>query len=434
LAILPYQFYYTLTGRVDVSVGWLGFLALGVPIYLQSRSAGFFRACRPARWYVLLLLLILAALVYSPNRWAGLQALAFSLTGLLALYIGYATGDAEGRLALRCGRVLGLVSIPLAVANVTFLVSPKLELAYLTSWLAPLLIEPDSLRSTLDHEGWGTILNPAKSGTVYLGPNHAAMFFGLLFWLMIEGWVSTRRIRWFGLAGLYLAAVLATGSRGGLLGLGVSALVAVFVSPGRFSVRRLHAARAAIVLTILLVTAAIFVLPIFEFLRDRLLAFDLTGRTLLWATALEAIRANPLLGLGFGGWESLYQARLSGILGEADLAPHNIVLDLWVWTGIGGAMAGVMVFLSVFRWLWERRSGMAVGSIAMWGMFSWVAVQSMFEPFPIGDPRVAGILWLYIGLMVRTRPQPDIASRDRDGPEKMRLVKRAHADRCTTRP
>lgn len=399
LVLVPFQLFFSLAGRVDVSLAWVLVVALGAFLLMHPHVRSLFKQFPPARWYVLLLATLSLALLYSSDLWVGARTVAFVSTGFFALVIGYVLGKTQSNAFQRGARILLLVALPLALANIAFLIKPAWELAYLRSALAPFLVEPDSLREALTNPGYGFVLDPAKAGTVYLGPNSAALFFGFLLWLSVDQWLSMRNHRWLAVAVVFGLAVLATGSRGGLLGLAASTLAVLAVQErGRGWLSGLGSK------TLLLVGGglallAVWSLPFFETLRLRIVDASFSGRLLLWATAIDVIRANPWLGLGYGGWESVYKAELASFLGETALPVHNALLSAWVWAGAAAAFATVGLYVSAFRAiLSEVRRSARPGMVGLLGMMTWLLIQSLVETYPLADARLTSMFWIFAGL------------------------------------
>ena len=83
---------------------------------------------------------------------------------------------------------------------------------------------------------------------------------------------------------------------------------------------------------------------------------SVSERFLMWRSALNAIGDNPLMGVGFGNYESAYQEIY--MLDEAKERfqghAHNIYLQLWAETGLPGLLLFCGLFGYILCWSWRR--------------------------------------------------------------------------------
>jgi O-antigen ligase len=137
-----------------------------------------------------------------------------------------------------------------------------------------------------------------------------------------------------------------TGSRGGMLATTVALLV-VPLSMTRLSPGRLMT--AAVMLTAAGVLAVAYV-P--QTLIERLATTQsevqggrFGGRGKLWEAGLEVLPANPVFGVGTGG----YKAAITPKLGPAAQVAHNSYLSVLIEHGIVGFVLYMMMFVAAFR-------------------------------------------------------------------------------------
>jgi O-antigen ligase len=69
------------------------------------------------------------------------------------------------------------------------------------------------------------------------------------------------------------------------------------------------------------------------------------GRGKLWEAGLEVFPANPVFGVGIGG----YKAAITPVLGPAAQVAHNSYLSVLIEHGIVGFVLYMMMFVAAFR-------------------------------------------------------------------------------------
>lgn len=144
-----------------------------------------------------------------------------------------------------------------------------------------------------------------------------------------------------------IVGVVLTGSRGGLLGLGVALIAALlFAGRGR-RVRVVPIVSFAAVLTVLYIIA--FAPPI---LKERIAdPGDGSGRADIWRVGIEMVKANPALGVGAGNFKARSPEYVleAGLIRRSDLivddphVTHNIYLQVLSQLGI----VGLLLMLSI---------------------------------------------------------------------------------------
>ena len=114
------------------------------------------------------------------------------------------------------------------------------------------------------------------------------------------------------------------------------------------------------------------------------------------------VYANPLTGIGFGGWQETFPvfARTFGL--DPSLPPHNAFLIAWLWGGLIG-LAGMLVLFggSLYAFLRASRHP-GLRDLALLGCASvvWVAVQLMFTNFALAEPRIGAVFFLSVGAVM----------------------------------
>ncbi len=84
-------------------------------------------------------------------------------------------------------------------------------------------------------------------------------------------------------------------------------------------------------------------------------------RIQIYRIAWEFIKEHPILGIGLGQFEQLYQTRAVSILGQAPfewvmIHPHNLYLALWLNTGLLGLVSLLYFIWRAINWIFEDDS------------------------------------------------------------------------------
>lgn len=245
----------------------------------------------------------------------------------------------------------------------------------------------------------------AEEHPIELGRDSAAGLLVAVYFLLSH---ASRYARAVSLASLPLLAIalLASGSRGPVLGLavGLLSLVALTMRERRNRNRLLGVVAAF--------AAAVAVVPSFVPAHDiarSLGAFVLNGsgvssngRSQLWHEAFSLFLRHPLLGAGTGSFAALDPVKVY---------PHNVVLEV-------GAELGLVGVLALLAALWVTSRGLIrvlrsmtpvaprVDTVLVLAFFGMSLVNALLS----GDVRTNGALWLSMGLATgltqRMRPMP----------------------------
>ncbi len=183
---------------------------------------------------------------------------------------------------------------------------------------------------------------------------------------------SRPRLRgaWVGAAALFVAAVLATRTMAGFVGLAAEVLIAAWLAPGLLGMRRGSTARRWII-GVLSAGALVFMLVGTLYVTDSLppqgegLASDTffgrsaVTRVEMWKAAVQEIRTHPWFGVGPDQYAFEGQKYFSHNLyltehypdpdQELPLDPHSLLVLLFVDFGLLGLAA-----LLVISWSWAR--------------------------------------------------------------------------------
>ncbi len=219
----------------------------------------------------------------------------------------------------------------------------------------------------------------------------------------------------YGGMGVFIfAALLASWSRGAWLGFLSAGVVMVFLFPQR----RIHGILALAVGGMLVgglwmggLLPASLTQRLTSFREDFIGFRDVRGAVISdenfavlerlshWQSAIEMANANPMLGVGFGNYETAYRefalANWQNPLGHA----HNYYLNLLAETGIVGFHAYFIMWGLIIRQNWRllhkslswQQRGVAVGLMGVW---THISVHSFLDKLYVNN------LFLHLGVML----------------------------------
>ena len=200
---------------------------------------------------------------------------------------------------------------------------------------------------------------PLLEGRPHIGegldPNESAALFVFTLPFAIALGVGRERKRWLGLivALLLVAGIVATGSRGGVVGLGVVALVLMARAAPRL--RRKYALAVAICATVFVAAADEGQMARFKTIFAPESDYNLTdreGRVQVWTRGLGYMLTHPLVGIGVGGFETA-EGVLSGKrnvgYGIRYTNAHNSFVQLGAELGVIALAAFVVAWWSAAR-------------------------------------------------------------------------------------
>lgn len=236
-----------------------------------------------------------------------------------------------------------------------------------------------------------------RATALYSHPNNLAVFLErtLLFTLGVA-FIRPRWIPVWMLAGIQMLGLLATFSRGAIIGVIVGvALVLVFIGAWRWL---LGLTAAGVVLSAI----GLLIFP------DRLLDVGGGGseptRFAIWRSSIEMIRAHPVFGVGPDQFLYQYNRRFIEPMGWPERYtshPHNIILDTWLRLGVLGLASFATLIVGLVWWIQKktsaiRRDAWAIGSIAalVGGMIHGMLDNGFFLP------DLATMSWFFVVILV----------------------------------
>ena len=132
----------------------------------------------------------------------------------------------------------------------------------------------------------------------------------------------------------------------------------------------------------------------------------------IWEVGGKLLLENPLLGIGLGEYETMYQAQAESLLGHPPFEPvrlhsHNVYMETWLNTGLIGITAFIWILIMAFYHvkktipLLQRDQRHIVLAISM--MLIYVMVHGMVDvPFWKND--LALVFWMIAGTLFATTP------------------------------
>ena len=366
---------------------------------------------KPTAYLLGIVLLYAVSLLWSPSRKLGLEPIGYFVQFLVIFAAVVTEGRRDERLILWLLTVT--ISMALFEAGLVFIgrVSLGLRFAFLLSPIARWMVSPN-LIDKLFTGNFNGVMDPAKSGGLFVNANVAATFLGVAACTALGLALHLRR-KWLGVNGaILLGAVAFTGSKGGLiLAAAVPILMLHLISLRYRGWRnRLRMVMGAIVVVgllgwlgpkAILATERGEYRALSSFLEQS--SLTVSAREKIWEYGAQAFVQHPLKGQGFGGWQEDFPryARKVGI--ARDLPAENTVIYLWSQGGLLAAVLGVGFIYQVLRIGWRQtrdRNASAFGlSLAMTGAFTWAFVRGMGSNFGlIGDIHMSPLLATLLAL------------------------------------
>ncbi|MDP3542414.1 MAG: O-antigen ligase family protein [Elusimicrobiota bacterium] len=254
----------------------------------------------------------------------------------------------------------------------------------------------------------------------YYNRDHAANFFlmalamglGVVWskrsWPQVDG-PSPERVRELAglgaLAALILAGVLATGSRGALLVMPLTAMLVGFAGAGFVLDARVRRLRAAAFLA----AASFVVFFCFQVVGASAEAGAQTDRAVtmrffMYRDALPWLADSPLFGTGLGSFETVYPSYQDASLGGLAKHAHSDWLELALETGLPGLLAGLagallLAVVSVRAWLAAGSSEMRALIGGALGAAAAFALHALID-FPFQIPGNAAVFLGIVGFLL----------------------------------
>src|SRR6266540_448833 len=286
----------------------------------------------------------------------------------------------------------------LAVLVVLFRLLPGVEHMFLQT-VGGFFAGQNTVAALFGEHG-NNVVDPAKSGGVFVNANVAAMFLGVngLAALAVSAVTRTRWVRVVGVAAL--VAILFTGSKSAT----ILALVLPAAAYGIVRMRR--SPRATLRWQVLVpagsaVAALLALLVAVTGLLHPLLEAFIT-RTAIWAFGAESFRHHPVLGLGYGGWQAGFARYAASHHLNQNFPPHNVLLAAWATTGIAGLVLTVMFFAFSIKLFVRAPLGGVTFAACGGAAVAWILIQGMGENTDVfGEIHLIPVVALLVGYLTR---------------------------------
>ncbi len=117
-----------------------------------------------------------------------------------------------------------------------------------------------------------------------------------------------------------------------------------------------------------------------EVLRTRLLQSiyegNLSNRDVIWKSIIPIIKDNPILGIGQSGYAAYCQ-----IIWGVYTSPHNVILEVLVFTGITGLMIYFYFLFLIFKRSWHiyQKDGLLLPLLLLLIAYSMIVISHILE-------------------------------------------------------
>ncbi|MEI7749734.1 MAG: O-antigen ligase [Candidatus Moraniibacteriota bacterium] len=252
----------------------------------------------------------------------------------------------------------------------------------------------------------------------FTSPNHLAFFFepGVLIGTYVSlKSVKKRMVRqgmfFFIETALIFFALFETKSEGGLLSV-LFGLITL-LSFAFLSKKQIIRCAAWVSVAIVFLIGVCFYAGIPERLGTGEIRNSLASRVMIWNASIRMLQMHPLSGIGLRTFEREYlalQPEFPPYLEWAVPHPHNLVLAIWLQTGIVGLFGGILLIGSALRLLWRKigNPGIASGeNILFIALLVTVLLHgSVDTPFFRNDLSLQ--LFLLLGLIFASKMMKDM--------------------------
>ena len=270
------------------------------------------------------------------------------------------------------------------------------------------LIAPLALVSALGY-GWRVWQTWRKTARLPLISLVAVAFYGAAFALLAIGvYVSVSRGAWLAFAAslgvMGFALPRKTWIGIGLIGAGVIAFVVLW-SNGWIP--------QSIIDRLNTITQETFAITDVRGVTITTANYAVIERLAHWQAAVNMATANPLLGVGFGGYEAAYPEyslmNWELALGHA----HNYYLNVLAETGIIGLVSYLALWVTMFALTWRARRHpdwlARLTAVGLLGTWTYLAVHSLTDNLYVNN------LFIHVGIMIGILAllQSELATRNR---------------------
>lgn len=386
--------------RIFVVLVFLLSMGAVVDVYLAARGVDTYSAegdrLSQVMWAVVYLMMLPGVFVFS-KRIYDVAKLDRWLLALTALAIISVTWSALPGLTFRRSAALlattlfgAYVAARYTIAEQLRMLAWALGVAAILSLLCALLVPQFGIG---DDRFWRGVFTHKNS----LGRLMALST--IVFFTLAKGARERRALKWL-MGALSVALLALSGSSTGIvIAVGLFLTVSVIAWVQRSPQKRL--VPGLILVTFLgafaLLSGTMLLGPFMELLgKDD----TLTGRTFVWASAMDAIANRPLLGYGYSAfWPSAEGERIQSLLGPVFVHAHNGYLDLALQLGALGLVAFVF---TLARNLWRALTTRVAEFEQIWPtiFFVFLLMYNMTESSILGRNNLFWILYVSTTLAI----------------------------------
>lgn len=304
-----------------------------------------------------------------------------------------------------------------AVVTVVFRIIPAVKIAYLSNPIRSLFINPNTVESVVGNHI--NVTDVAKSGgyLFFNGNTNAAlnmMCLGISICL-IQGRGKPSALFF---CAIFLAAIIASGSKSALLVSGAVIVIAMILYYLRTSRHLAVFTVGSIILSIVLV---LFVFGVFDAVLQGKFSQETAHtsgyRIGLLQVAVILFKENPILGVGFGGWQKRLASYADFYGLSPEWPPHNSIVLAWSQSGILSVAVLIALFVYILISLvqsYQRTSGSYRPGGAIIA-FMCVTAMSLGDAFALfGNSSMAFPLGCVVayGLKARSKVRPSVERRE----------------------
>jgi O-antigen ligase len=254
--------------------------------------------------------------------------------------------------------------------------------------LYSVFVHPTTLFPLLAPHFPGQVIPPRAAGPVG-DPNFFALVMAALVPFSLYVVARGGRRQWLGAVATLclIGGVFATGSRGGIIAVGVSIIGAGVVMP----VFRLRVAAVAVVM------ATLVALPLFATQTQEASGRTVEGRLTENLVGVAMFSDYPIMGVGPGEFPAHYRdyTRFIGNDPRPVREAHSLPLEIASEQGLAGVIGFLVAFVTAFRFAWTRGAWrLLVGRAVLLSIATYMTASLFLH----GDE--IRLLWVLLGLLL----------------------------------
>lgn len=300
--------------------------------------------------YIYLLFSTILAVFWSPDVYASYRSFLFILSGF---FIFLYTRKIVTKDSNFVAEVLKFLCISISfnsILIVVFFLNPNIEAIFLQSNIAKIFINNGSL-SQYQFDLGNNVTDPNKAGGFFLNGNSSAILSEIGFYLSLILGKLNKFKNYILFAILNFLGIVFTGSKSALFLSIFSYFISYIIFTLFFQKTTLFIKQLYFLLSFLLIG---LILIVFSFISDTYIYSDgvvnAERRKVIFEFAYQKFLENPLLGLGFGGWEEAFYSYGEGLKAYAlsgNMPAHNYFIISWANGGFLLLLASVLFYFII---------------------------------------------------------------------------------------